>query len=204
MRAYITLKRYDLVHAKIESILPLANSRKIDFRTREAIYRMAAWDCFYAKEYAKARYYLTKNQDIQKTTPNLNMLIEDTKAWYKLDSAQGNFRSAFDHLSFLKTKTDSIFGQTKQRQLQVLGVEYETAIKEDSIKLQDKNIVILTHTNSLQKARLARESLIKNVTITGIILAFVIIGLLYRQYRNKQKSNKIITQKNQQLQHYLG
>ena len=62
---------------------------------------------------------------------------------------------------------------------------------------------MLTQQNSLQQANLQQANLIKNVTIAGISLAFIIIGLLYRLYRQKQKSNKVITQKNGQLQHFL-
>ena len=98
---------------------------------------------------------------------------------------------------------DSILSENRLRQLQVLGVEYEIALKEDSIKLKDKNILLLTQQNSLQQANLQQANLIKNVTIGGTILAFVIIGLLYRLYRQKKKSNKVITQKNEQLQHFL-
>ena len=73
---------------------------------------------------------------------------------------------------------DSILSENRVRQLQVLGVEYETVLKEDSIKLKDKNILLLTQQNSLQQANLQQANLIKNVTIAGTILAFVIIGLL--------------------------
>src|SRR4030095_6326293 len=57
--------------------------------------------------------------------------------------------------------------------------------------------------NNLQQVNLRQASLIKNITIAGILLAFIIIGLLYWQFKQKQKSNEVITQKNQQLQHYL-
>jgi two-component sensor histidine kinase len=76
-------------------------------------------------------------------------------------------------------------------------------MKEDSIKLKDKDIALLMQKNSLQQANLKQASLVKNTTIAGIILAIIIISLLYRQYRHKQKSNNVITQRNAQLQHVL-
>ena len=203
VRIYLALKNYDAVQPYVNSILQLANGKMIDFRTKLAIYRMAASHCFYTRQYPKAQYYLTKNLEILKRTPSLSAQIEDAKIWYKLDSAQGNFRSAYNHLSFYKAKTDSILSQNKIRQLQVLGVEYETAAKEDSINLKNKDIVVLKQKNALQQANLKHASLTKNVTFAGIVLSFIIIGLLYRQYRQKQKSNKVITVKNEQLQHFL-
>jgi two-component sensor histidine kinase len=123
--------------------------------------------------------------------------------WYILDSAQGNYRGAFNHLLQNKKINDSIFNATKARQLQQLEIEYETAKKQDSIKLKNLDISLLTQKNNLQQANLKQASLIKNVTIAGIVLAIIIIALLYRQYRHKQKSNTVITQKNEQLQHFL-
>jgi len=41
---------------------------------------------------------------------------------------------------------------------------------------------------------------VKNLTLAGIAAAILIAGLLYRQNRLKQKSNKIITHKNEELQ----
>ncbi|HEU5167889.1 MAG TPA: sensor histidine kinase [Chitinophagaceae bacterium] len=203
VRIYLVLKKYDSVQSYVNSILQLANGKMIDFRTKMAIYRMAALHCFYTQQYPKAQYYLTKNLEILKKTPSLTAQIDDAKLWYKLDSAQGHFRSAYNHLSFFKTKTDSILSQNKIRQLQVLGVEYETAAKEDSINLKNKDIVLLKQKNALQQANLKHASLTKNVTFAGIVLSFIIIGLLYRQYRHKQKTNKVITLKNEQLQHFL-
>ena len=122
---------------------------------------------------------------------------------YLLDSTEGNFRLANNHLLSYKVKTDSISSEKTRRQFQVLGIEYEIGMKEDSIKLKDKDISLLKQKNSLQQANLRQTSLVRNVTIGGIILASIIIGLLYRQYRHKQRSNQLITQKNEQLQHLL-
>ncbi len=115
---------------------------------------------------------------------------------FKMDSARGNYFSAIKHLQASQMLSDSTFTATKTRQIEELKVVYETEQK-------DKNIQLLTQQNSLQQATLQRANLMKNVTIAGIALAFVIIGLLYRLYRQKQKSNKVITQKNGQLQHFL-
>src|SRR4030095_8687122 len=82
-------------------------------------------------------------------------------------------------------------------------VNYELALKQDSIKSKDKDILSLTQQNSLQQENLRQAKIIRNIIIVGIILAVIIIGLLYRQYMQKQRSNHAITQKNEQLQHLL-
>ncbi|HKO80067.1 MAG TPA: sensor histidine kinase, partial [Chitinophagaceae bacterium] len=200
---YTKLKQYDKARAWCDTVLKSLTNKKMGDQTRYNIYFAAANYYIDTKQYEKARHYLTKNADIWKKMNAENFKIEDSRLWYKLDSAQRNFRAAFNHLHFYKTKMDSLFSANRVKQLQVLGVEYETAMKEDSIKLKDKDISLLTQKNNLQQANLKQAGLIKNVTIGGIVLAFIIIVLLYRQYRHKQKNNILITQKNEQLQHFL-
>ena len=203
LESYTRLKQYGNAEPYCDTVLKLANNEKIGDQTRYNVYFRASAYYIDTKKYAKARHYLTKNMEMWKGKEVPAFKIEDSRLWFKLDSAQGNFRAAFNHLHFYKTKMDSLFSVNRVKQLQVLGVEYETAMKEDSIKLKDKDISLLTQKNNLQQANLKQASLIKNVTIGGIVLAFIIIVLLYRQYRHKQKSNTVITQKNEQLQHYL-
>ena len=203
LRNYISLKQYDKGQPFIEPLLEAADGKLLTPRDRGISYRLIAEYYFHTHQYAKARACLTKNLEPAIKAQFPLGIIQGSHLWYKLDSVRGDFRSAFNHLLFYKTKMDSILSENRVRQLQVLGVEYETALKEDSIKLKNKNIQVLTQQNSLQQAKLQQANLIKNVTIAGTVLAFVIIGLLYRLYRQKQKNNKVITQKNEQLQHYL-
>jgi len=62
---------------------------------------------------------------------------------------------------------------------------------------------LLTQKNDLQRTNLQQSNLIKNITIAGIILAVAMTGLIYRQYRNKQKINKVISDNNEQLKHLV-
>ena len=202
LRIYLSLKQYDKMTPLIEPLLTEVEKSTI-VQDRSVIRRLCATYYFYTRQYSKARTCLVKNRRDTKDTSYKITPIHDSRLLYKLDSAQGDFHSAFKHLHFYQTKMDSILGENRVRQLQVLGVEYETTLKEDSIKLKDKNILLLRQQNSLQQANLQQANLIKNVTIAGTTLAFVIIGLLYRLYRQKQKSNKVITQKNEHLQHFL-
>ena len=200
--SYTLLKQFSKAQAWCDTLLGVAG-KKISTLSKSNIYRLAANYYFFIKQFPKARYYLEKSGDLVKKINRENGRIQNLRLLYKIDSAQGNFRSAFANLLLYKAKTDSVSSVRKARQFQVLGVEYEIGLKEDSIRLKDKDILLLTQKNSLQQANLRQASLVKNVTIAGIIFAIIIIGLLYRQARHKQKSNKTITQKNQQLQHYL-
>jgi two-component sensor histidine kinase len=56
----------------------------------------------------------------------------------------------------------------------------------------------------LQQNKLQQANLMRNVTIGGILALFIIVFLLFRQYRHKQQSNILISQKNEVLQHLLN
>lgn len=75
-----------------------------------------------------------------------------------------------------------------------LAVQFETRQKEDSIKL-------LNQRAALDKSNLQRATLMKNVTIGGIILVLIIATLLYRQSWLRKKNNKTITQQNELITH---
>ena len=202
VRIYLSLKQYDKVTPLIEPLLTVVEDSTV-VQDRSVIRRLGATYYLHTGQYSKARACLMKNRSDTKDTSYKTTPIYDSQLWYKLDSVQGDFHSAFKHLHFYQTKMDSILGENRIKQLQVLGIEYETVLKEDSIKLMDKNILLLTQQNSLQQANLQQAAFVKKVTIAGIILAFIIIILLYRQYRLKQRSNKVITHKNELLEHLL-
>jgi two-component system, sensor histidine kinase PdtaS len=147
-------------------------------------------------EYSRAEPYLKllQNASSQQILPNYLMGVH--LMWFKVDSARHNYPEAIRHYQQYKALQDSMYNETKSKQIAQLSIQYETE--------KNKNeITVLSQKNQLQQNRLDRAQLVRNFIIGGIVLLVIIIGLLYRQYRHKQQSNKIILQKNQQLQHFL-
>lgn len=200
LKTYLGLRQLDTARSYCEKVLNYYENNKVPDGFAKLANLLSAKYFFSTKQFQKARYHLTKNVELYKKSSIAFEGLDDSQLWYKLDSAQGNFQAALNHFVFYKGKMDSIFSVNKVRQLQVLEIEYGTAIKEDSIKAKDRNIELLTETNNLQSANLKQAGLIKNITIVGIILVLIILGLLYRQYLHKQKNNRVITQKNELLQ----
>jgi two-component sensor histidine kinase len=203
IRAYITAQEYKRARPYSRLLVQLADSKTLLDDSKNNINRMLATYFFATKQFSEARNYLARNRALSTQFTGSLRYALDCRLWFRLDSAEGNYQSALTNLITYKTITDSLFNVTKSRQLQQIEVEYETAKKEDSIKIKDRDIGLLTQQNKLQLANLEKASLIKNVTIYGILLALMIIGLLYRQYRQKQKSSILITRKNDLLQHLL-
>jgi two-component sensor histidine kinase len=108
----------------------------------------------------------------------------------------GNYQSALhNHVRYSEIR-DSLFTETKSKQLKQLEVQYESDQKLAEIK-------ILNQKNELQQSNLQKADLMKDFMLVGGGMLIVIVVLLYRQYRLKQKSHQSITHKNELLQHLL-
>ncbi|WP_426667388.1 sensor histidine kinase [Mucilaginibacter sp. McL0603] len=75
-------------------------------------------------------------------------------------------------------------------------VAYERGNKEDDIRLRDQNISLLKQNARLQQALWDEAVRLRNETITGILILLICVGLFYRQYRLRQKSDRLVSQKN--------
>lgn len=202
LRAYTGTNELDKAKPYCDWLLKLLDNKEISNDTKSTVYRTIASYYIKAKNYPAAREQMLKNDSIVGKLGAFRISL-GLAVWHKLDLLQGRFRDAYFHLHEYKKINDSIFNATKAKQLQQLEVEYETAKKQDSIKLKDQDILLLTQKNELQHANLRQVRFSRNVTIAVVLMTFIIIAQLYRQYRHKQKTNQTITQKNDQLQHLL-
>lgn len=196
IKAYLLEGRIAETHqhaAVLEKLLE--EDPDLHFRFKQDIYQTLTGYYLKVQNVRKARLYI--DQCFLLPQPlNSAGSANRLRLLYKVDSAERNYTAAFDHLNDYKKVSDSLFNETKFWQMQQLEVEFETSKKGDSI-------LLLTQKTELQTANLRRADLIKNFTIAGILLALLIIGLLYRQYQLKQNSNKVISQKNERLEHLV-
>jgi two-component sensor histidine kinase len=144
-------------------------------------------------QYSRAEPYLSLllNASSQQILPNY--LKEVHLLWFKVDSARQNYPEAIRHYQQYKALQDSIYNETKSRQISQLSIQYETETK-------DKNIELLVQKDKVQQATLRQSAIMRKITLAGILVSLVITGLVYNQYRNKQKRNKEINEKNRALE----
>ncbi len=134
------------------------------------------------RQYEKVRYYLTRILALPEgAVPPLSML-DVQRMQFAVDSAAGNYISSIRHFELHKKLNDSLFTATKNKQIAELQIEYKTNQKDQSIKMleiQSRN----------QEAELQKANLQRDITIAGIFTLFIISGLAYNGYHNKQRSN---------------
>jgi len=200
------LHQYNLAEQHYREMIFFEEQQSQSSNNRHALEIYYVIGKFYTdrQEFHKANVYLQKALNVPDIKNNFASRIKDVHlALFKVDSAAGNYLSAIQHLRTYNILNDSIFSETKSKQIAELQIQYETARREQDIKLLRNESQL--ERNKLQQARLAR-----NVTLGGIFMLLAIVGLLYNRYRLKQRSNrrleeqqKEINLKNQSLEEFL-
>ncbi len=105
---------------------------------------------------------------------------------------KGDLRKALQYYEAYSGAKDTLTKEKISRNFADLETHYQTAEKENQI-------VVLDQKNKLNTLELKQASNTKNLLILGLVSLGIFSLLLYFIYRNKEKLNKILNQRNQQL-----
>ncbi|WP_263603247.1 histidine kinase dimerization/phosphoacceptor domain -containing protein [Chryseobacterium sp. PET-29] len=151
-----------------------------------AMYRL------YKDDY-RAFYKSVKLLDsINAKTGNDMVRAQNFMLWFKADSTQGKYLDAIKHYQLYKKHSDSAFNGEKSRQINSLQIQFDTEKK-------DKDIQLLTQKGKLQEARISTDSILRYVFIGSIIVLILFAALLYNRSRLKNRANKTLELKRQQI-----
>lgn len=137
------------------------------------------------RQYGKALTYLQKVQHTSTGVSPLSPTKDTYLMLFRADSGLGNYTFAIQHLLRHKQLNDSIFNETKNWQIQELQIQFETATKDNDIQL-------LNSQNQLERMKASSANRAKNITLGGLALLLIIIGLLFNSYRIKQRNNRML------------
>jgi two-component sensor histidine kinase len=167
----------------IDAMMPHGYLKYAEFETRE-------------DRFDQARLYLGKASMVAPSQLNLFDKMKIALVQFRIDSAAHNNTAAIDDHIRYHSLYDSQTSLSEHNRLEELSVQYETEEK-------DSNIQFLTQRGKLQQTEIYQDHFIRNLMIAGAGLLLVILGLLFYQYRNKQTTNRIITEKNHYMQELL-
>ena len=105
---------------------------------------------------------------------------------------KGNFKTALQYYGQYTDVTDSLNKEKISRTFADLETHYQTSEKEN-------RILVLDQKNKLNVLELKQASNTRNLLILGLISLGIFSLLLYFIYRNKEKLNKLLNQRNHQL-----
>ncbi|MBE9461676.1 histidine kinase dimerization/phosphoacceptor domain -containing protein [Dyadobacter subterraneus] len=155
---------------------------------------------FNQKKYRESRLFAQKCFDMTTKRHSIGNLSLSHLMFFRLDSVEGNYQSAIRNYQTYKTLADSLNNIHQKEKYDQLLVEYQTVKK-------DQHISKLKQNGMMQDARLRQSDFEKKLTLAGISILLIFSGVLFQQFRAKQKSNLRlekqrvqISQKNQALQ----
>jgi two-component sensor histidine kinase len=188
---YSALKQYRLAEKYYLESVAWSSQPSLQFQ-------FAAWKGI-------SQFYVTNGQ-YTKADPYLKLLLTATDEQiipnhkmdvylmcFKVDSAQGNYLEAIRHYQQYKKLNDSIFNDRKSQQIAQLSIQYETAKKEQDIRLKERDITLLVAKTKSQQVQ-------RNALMLGTLLMLAIIGMGYNRYRLKQRSNRQLQNQQQLLE----
>ena len=150
-------------------------------------------------QYDIARKYAATYKTMAENSKNAGRIADIHRILFRLDSLQLRFNDAIKHLEKAKDYEYSILKEQKEKAFQEMQVKYDSDKKDKDLLLKERNNKLLLEQGQLQEAKLYQANMLKNISFIGILLLIVILTLLYRGFYSKQKNNKLLQQKNVQI-----
>ena len=190
-RCYMALQDYPM--AERYYLRAMATNKRIDTSTRPDLPLYLAMVDLYlvTKQYDKAQLYIEKARaSIHNQSVQLQASLELRQI--QLAEIQGQYRKALTHQKRYGDLNDSIFNETRSKQIANLQIQYDTKAKE-------QNIALLTKQNHLQRASIRQKELQRNSFIISASLLLLLTGMVYNRYRLKQRSNQLLEVKQTEI-----
>jgi len=104
--------------------------------------------------------------------------------------------NAFKYSTLYANVKDTLYNIDTDKKLGSLQFDFDLQKKQSEINL-------LTKDKDLQIVQTKRQRFAKNAFMIGLLLAFIIALLLYRSYRIKAKTHKIVDRQKNEIEHLL-
>ena len=128
----------------------------------------------------EALLYLNKGLSLAKDIGSLNDLKNSYSWLAKLDSAQGNFKQAFENHKMYIIYRDSLVNKENSKKMVQIQMQYEFDKKESLAKAGQEE------KDALALKELQKQKLLRNFSIGAIGLVVVLFLFVYRIYRSRQ------------------
>jgi serine phosphatase RsbU (regulator of sigma subunit) len=113
----------------------------------------------------------------------------------QIDSAQGNYKQALEHYKLAIIYRDSIENKENTKRIVEAQMNYEFDKKQiaDNLKVSaDKKVL---------HAQIAQQKTQRNGFVMGFALVLLFAGFIFRNYKEKQKANLLLEEKNKLIEY---
>ncbi|MGB5497493.1 MAG: tetratricopeptide repeat-containing sensor histidine kinase, partial [Maribacter sp.] len=144
---------------------------------------------FYFKKLDSSEIYSGKAVRIAQDIGTDLTEMDGYKTLSEVHYAKGNLRKAFDFRILYENRKDSLYTLEKRDLAEEIEAKYQNEQKT-------KEIALLASEKEVQALQLGKRKNERNAFIAFALLILLLAGLLYNQYRIKQKSNKELQELN--------
>ena len=107
-----------------------------------------------------------------------------------------DFRNAFKYQQLLTGIKDTLYITANQKKLDLINANFENEKQQGEIDL-------LTKDQALQAANLQKQKVVRNAFFGGFVVIFIIAFIIFRNYQNKVKTNKLLDKQNEKIEGLL-
>ena len=146
-------------------------------------------------EWGKYKYALNAYFKSYELSVELGIKSDIAELYHKISETYAklnNYKKAFDYHVLSTDLNDSLFGEKMNKQIAEFQTLYETEKK-------DKEISLLNKDKALQDAILKKQRLAILFFTIGFAVISVLLILIFRLFRQKQKANIILEEKNEKI-----
>ncbi len=144
-----------------------------------------------ARHYDAAHRYLNKAVGLPTKSSVISQATTE-QLLFKVDSAQGHYLAAIGHQRRYQILHDSVFNERKSKQIASLQIQYDTRKKE-------QDVALLTKQSLVQQANLRQREGQRDTLLVGMGMLALLLGMGYNRYRLKQRSNRLLEAKQEEI-----
>jgi len=144
------------------------------------------------KNYDKSLVYLKKGLKLAKEIKAKDLLQSVYGSFYKLYYGKANYKKSLEYYMLYSEVKDRIFTEESSKKTAEMQTKYETEKKEKENEVLRKN-------NEIQNLEIIRQTSIRNSFIVISLLILILVFVVYQRYRGKKRANKMLSNKNQQI-----
>lgn len=144
------------------------------------------------KNYDKSLTYLKKGLKLAKEIEAKDLLQNIYEAFYEFYNVKENYKKSLEYYRLYSEVKDSIFTEESSKKIAEMQTKYETEKKEKENEVLRKN-------NEIQNSEIIRQTNIRNSFIVISLLILILVFVIYQRYRGKKRANKMLSNKNQQI-----
>jgi tetratricopeptide (TPR) repeat protein len=140
---------------------------------------------FKTGDYAAALRAYKQTDSIAKIIPARKDMNEAYAGLAATYSKMGNYNMAYKYQKLFSSMSDTLNNRTLSDKLASLQNSFEIQKRQNEINL-------LTQDKKLRDLELERQKFAKNAMFVGLVLVFIIAFIIYRDWRIKKQTNKIL------------